>query len=315
MAALKLKQLVNRSYYIPAPALMGIFTRGDRVVLIDSGNDKEAGRQILKLCEERGWLLDLIVNTHSNADHIGGNAFLQKKTGCRIAATRLEAAFIQDPVLEPAFLYGGYPPGDLRNKFLMAHPSKVTDIISPSGEVLDTGLAAIPLPGHYFEMVGIRTPDDVVFLADCLFPESIMTKYHIFFLYDLGAHLETLKRIQTLEAEWYVPSHGVPTNDIGGLVEMNRKKIEEILSVILSFCVEPASVEGIVTCVCTRYEIELDANQYALVTSTIRSYLSYLETMDEVEKVLEGGRLLWQGGERRRRAEPAAEIPLFKKKC
>jgi glyoxylase-like metal-dependent hydrolase (beta-lactamase superfamily II) len=300
MAALKLKRLVNRSYYIPAPALMGMFAMGDGVILIDSGNDKEAGRQILKLCAERGWHLNLIINTHSNADHIGGNAFLQKKTGCRIAATRLEAAFIQDPVLEPSFLYGGYPPGNLRNKFLMAHPSKVTDIISSSGNILETGLEAIPLPGHFFEMVGIRTPDNVVFLADCLFPESIMEKYHIFFLYDLGAHLETIQRVQSLEARWYVPSHGGPTQDISDLVAKNRKKIEEILSVVLSCCAEPASVEGIVTDVCTRYGMELDANQYVLVTSTIRSYLSYLESMGEVEKVLEGGRLLWQGGERRR---------------
>jgi len=296
MAALQLKQLSNRSYYLQAPALMGIYVTEDRAILIDSGNDREAGRQILKLYSERGWHLDLIVNTHSNADHIGGNSFLQKRTGCRIAATRLEAAFIQDPVLEPAFLYGGFPPSELRNKFLMAQPSQVTDIIPSSGAVLDTGLEAIPLQGHFFDMIGIRTPDNVVFLADCLFPVSIIEKYHIFFLYDLQAHFETLRRVEELDADWYIPSHGKPMQDVGSLVGENRRKIEEILGVVLSCCREPSSVEQVVAEVCARYGIELVANQYVLVTSTIRSYLTYLKHENEVDVVLGGGKMLWHRG-------------------
>ena len=29
------------------------------------------------------------------------------------------------------------------------------------------GFELLPLPGHFFDMVGFRTPDDVVYLADC----------------------------------------------------------------------------------------------------------------------------------------------------
>ena len=140
MAQLTVRHLRGNSYCIPAPANIGLYVHDGAAVLIDSGNDKEAGRQIAKLLNDRGWELRLIVNTHSNADHIGGNAFLQGKTGCRIAATAVESAFIENPFLEPAFLFGGFPFGDLKTKFLMARPSRVTDVIPSSGKLLDTDL-------------------------------------------------------------------------------------------------------------------------------------------------------------------------------
>ncbi|MHB8766852.1 MAG: hypothetical protein ACYDA8_21285 [Deferrisomatales bacterium] len=39
----------------------------------------------------------------------------------------------------------------------------------------------MPLPGHYFGMIGVRTPDDVLFLADSLFSAAILAEYPVFF--------------------------------------------------------------------------------------------------------------------------------------
>jgi glyoxylase-like metal-dependent hydrolase (beta-lactamase superfamily II) len=294
MAQLSLKQIRGGTYYVPAPALIGLFERDGHAVLIDSGNDREAGRGVNRLLEERGLKLDLIINTHSNADHIGGNAFLQKKTGCRIAATRLEAAFIQDPVLEPAFLYGGSPLHELQSKFLMAKPSTVTDVIPSTGTILDTGLESVPLPGHFFDMIGVRTPDNVLFLADCLFSERIITKYHLFFLYDLEAQLETLRRVKEMQADWFVPSHAGPLRAIDSLIEKNLHKIEEILQFVEEMCEQPVTTEEVLAEICSRYAVALNAEQYVLVSSTMRSYLAFLKNTGRLEILFEGGRLLWR---------------------
>lgn len=130
----ELNQVGERSYYINCPAKIGIYKSNDtEVYLIDSGNDKDA-------------------------DHIGGNKYLQQQTGCKIFADGIEAAFTRHPILEPSFLYGGYPCKDLRHKFLLASESDVSEITDSD---FPKELEVIPLHGHFFDMIGIRTPDDV----------------------------------------------------------------------------------------------------------------------------------------------------------
>lgn len=45
----ELIQLTERTYYIKSPTNIGLF-RLDDVCLIDSGNDKDAGRRIRQVC-------------------------------------------------------------------------------------------------------------------------------------------------------------------------------------------------------------------------------------------------------------------------
>ena len=162
----ELIQVAENSYYIQSPAKIGLVKLNEKeVCLIDTGNDKDAGKKIKKVLDANGWTLKAIYNTHSNADHIGGNQYLQKQTGCKIYAPGIECDFTNHPILEPAYLYGGCPPKDLRHKFLLAQESKVEYL---NKDVLPEGLEIIELPGHFFDMVGFRTKDDVVYLADCL---------------------------------------------------------------------------------------------------------------------------------------------------
>ena len=49
----ELIQIGERSYYIQNPAKIGIYLANDQeVYLIDSGNDKDAGRKIRKILEQ-----------------------------------------------------------------------------------------------------------------------------------------------------------------------------------------------------------------------------------------------------------------------
>lgn len=74
----ELIQLTEHDYYIDCPAKIGLVKAADdEVFLIDSGNDKDAGKKIYRILESNKWKLKAIFNTHSHADHIGGNRFLQ----------------------------------------------------------------------------------------------------------------------------------------------------------------------------------------------------------------------------------------------
>lgn len=285
--------MADHTYYIPSPTNVGVYVDKNSAVLIDSGSDKDAGRQIYRLLNEQRWELKMIVNTHSNADHIGGNAFLQQKTGCAIAATKSEAALINNPLLEAAFLYGGFPYPDLNNKFLVARPSLVTDIISSCGKIKDTSLEAVPLPGHFFEMIGIKTPDDILFTADSLFPKNIIAKYHLFFLFDLEQHFQTLDRLMDLKAALYIPGHGDILHSPDLLIEINRAKIKEILDFLANACANNLTFDQLLEKACSHYSIDLNPAQYVLVSSTIRSYLAYLTSAGLVGYSFEGGKMIW----------------------
>jgi len=288
------EKLGERTWLLPTGVNVGLWEGREGAVLIDSGGDKESGRQIRQVLDQRGWSLRLIVNTHSNADHVGGNAYLQKQTGCQIAATRLEAAFITDPVLEPSFLWGAAPFRELQGKFLQAAPSSVGAVIPDSGPIPGTDLEAVPLPGHFLQMTGVLTPDGVLFAGDALFGEEVLAKHPVFFLYDVAAHLRTLQRLQTLAAQWVVPGHGRPVREAGPLVAANRAALERIADVVSSFCSRPAGFEEILAELCRVFAIELNPSQYVLVGGTLRAYLAWLADRGTVRPSFESGRMLWR---------------------
>ena len=90
----ELIQVSEHNYYIQCPAKIGLVKLNDtEVCLIDSGSDKDAGRKVRQILDANGWKLRAIYNTHSNADHIGGNKYLQGQTGCRIYAPGIECDF------------------------------------------------------------------------------------------------------------------------------------------------------------------------------------------------------------------------------
>ena len=89
----ELAQVSEKCYYINCPAKIGVYVVDEtHVYLVDSGNDKDAGRKIRQILDKNGWRLTAILNTHSNADHIGGNRYLQGQTGCKVYSGGIETA-------------------------------------------------------------------------------------------------------------------------------------------------------------------------------------------------------------------------------
>ncbi len=287
--ALDMIKLGDSTYYFPGSTNIGLFTKGSSdAYLIDSGNDKEAGRKLLSSLTAAGLSLKAVINTHSNADHCGGNQFLQERTGCQVISPDIEAAFLKNPVLEPSILYGGMPPPDLMNKFFMAKPSKPDE---RGLSALPEGISPIQLPGHYFGMCGYLTCDQVFFAADCLFSKAVLDKYHIAFILDIGAFLSTLEMLPSIGCRLYIPSHAEPTEDISALATANRDKVLEIARLVQDACKVPSTPEDVLKFVFDHYGLYLDMGQYALAGATIRSYITYLHGSGKLERSFEGNRL------------------------
>ena len=292
----ELIQVAENSYYIQSPAKIGLVLTGEgEVCLIDSGSDKSAAKKVRKTLDANGWKLKAIYNTHSHADHIGGNRYLQERTGCRIYAPGIERDFTEHPVLEPSYLYGGCPPSDLRHKFLMAQESTVEPLTQ---DVLPEGWECIPLPGHSFDMVGFRTPDDVLYLADCLSSRETLEKYQINFLVDAGAYVETLGQVKSMQAKFFVPAHAEAAESVAELAQANIDKVHEIASQIEQLCSadEPMTFEKILKGLFDHYGLAMTFEQYVLVGSTVRSYLTWMKEGKKLQAVFENNLLVWKIG-------------------
>ncbi len=282
----------GRTCYIDCPTKIGVFFTGEnRVCFIDSGNKKDTGKKLRQILEQKGWELQCILNTHSHADHIGGNHYLQEQTGCGIFAGGVENAFTRYPLLEPSFLYGGCPPEELRHKFLMAQESDALEFSHPDfpGEI-----QALPLPGHSLHMTGFCTPDDVVFLGDAVVSAETLEKYGISYLYDVEMTLRTLDAIEQMEAALFIPSHAEPTEAIGELVRLNREKIFEVGDRIVSLCKVPHTTEKLLGELFTAYHLTMTFEQHALIGSTLRSYLTWLKDLGRLAAEIQENTLVWQ---------------------
>lgn len=287
----ELIQISEHGYYVDCPSKIGIVTLDDGgVFLIDSGNDKNAAKKVRGILQTQGWQLRAILNTHSHADHIGGNAFWQEQTDCPIYAPGMEQAFVCHPVLEPLSLFGGNPPAALRGKFLMAQPSVAKPLTDAP---LPPYMQIVPLVGHTPDMVGFRV-DDAVFLADCLSSPQTLEKYRIGYLWDVPQYLNTLETVKTMRASIFVPSHAVATTDIAPLADLNIQAVRDIAADILRLCQMPTDFETLLTALFNDYGLTMSIEQYALVGSTVRSYLSWLKDSGAVIVYVENNRLLWK---------------------
>ncbi len=287
----ELIQVSENNYYIQSPAKIGLVKLNENeVCLIDSGSDKDAGRKLRQILDKNSWKLRAIYLTHSNADHIGGCKYLQGQTGCKIYAPGIECCFTNHPVLEPSFLYGGYPMKELRHKFLMAQESKA-EILTES--VLPDGFEIITLQGHFFDMVGYRTKDDVVYLADCLSSRETLEKYRIGFIYDVAAYLETLEKIKSMKAKLFIPAHAQAAGDVGALCQYNIDTVIEIAETMLRFCEDGIEFDALLKKLFDHYELAMNFEQYVLVGSTVRSYLAWMHDSGRLSAQFVENRLIW----------------------
>lgn len=143
-------------------------------------------------------------------------------------------------------------------------------------------------------MVGFRTPDDVVYLADCLSSRETLEKYQIGFIYDIAAYLKTLETVKTMHAKMFIPAHAAATEEIAVLAQNNIDKVSEIADKIVRICEQPLCFEAIMQRLFNDYGLEMNYEQYVLVGSTVRSYLAWLKDTGRLNGLFKNNMLMWQ---------------------
>ena len=284
-------ETLGNTYYYSAFSNVGVYKLNkSEVLLIDSCDHKRMVKSLDGILEKNGLRVKTIIDTHCHVDHIAGNKFFYDKYGCDILASKGEQGFISYPDREPRFYYSGINTDKTRNPFFITEPSDakvITDENTPDG------FEIIPLPGHSFEMIGVRTPDDVVFLADAILSRKTWDEYKLPFFYSVNESMQTLKDIQNIKAKLFVPAHDEPLHDICELAEYNIESMKHKKELIYSLC-NGKSFEEIFALTIDKLDLRIMTPKYPMYSVMVRNFLQSLVEDEAINTTLEDSVLIYR---------------------
>ena len=286
----ELHHLKGNTYYIDGPTNCGVYVLNDKkeVLLFDCGTEEDSPK-IYETLKNNGMTITYLVFSHCHSDHSQGCHFIYEKTHCKMIASKVERGFFRDPKLDIGFLYGGYPLDEYDGKLMHVD---MNDEIYALDQIPD-GVEWFHLPGHHWGMIGIKTKDDVYFVADTLGSIDLVERAHILLIYDVKGYLESLNFVESLDGKMVVPSHNPATTNIKPVVEFNRKTMYEIMNLLLDYLKEEHNCTECCQFIFDHYKLRISYNKYMLILSTIRSYLSYLSNSKRIKNYFKDNRLVF----------------------
>lgn len=272
-------------FFLARRTNIGVIKTNNGCILVDSGIDSDEGKKIIKELAQEGLQIKAIINTHSHADHCGGNRYIQEKTNCQILAPKIESCFIKHPFLESTeFFSGAFPLTELKTKFVLAEESEVNQELT-EGMITIFGkeFEIIPLRGHSINQMGVLV-DNILFCGDSFFSKEVLEKHKLPFFKNIKETKETLAFLLDSDYSYYVPSHSTPLANIKESLQFNINWIKECEELILTLIKNPIPLEELFVEFCKGETIVIASiQQYFLLKTSFLAYLSFFQELNQIE--------------------------------
>ncbi|XXM73850.1 MBL fold metallo-hydrolase [Lysinibacillus sphaericus] len=284
---MKLQQFNQYCYAFTGAVNIGYCQKEGQGLLIDAGLDESAIKKVLKTLKQHELPLDYCVVTHAHSDHFGGAAYLKKQTGIPLYSPRMESAIIENPLLEPIYLFNGANPiKELRNKFLEGPSVKVDfHIESEENKIGPFVVRALDLPGHSYAQTGMLV-EEILYAADSYFGKETLEKHVIPFIIDADETLATLEKLLHIECKGAIPGHGPYEENFKDTVRMNKRVHEERIQALYRLIEskrEGECLENLVTQFLTLHKLDVkNLGQWLLFRTSVTAYLACLERQGRI---------------------------------
>jgi glyoxylase-like metal-dependent hydrolase (beta-lactamase superfamily II) len=287
---------------------------GDGLVLVDTGMHEPASMVELERAFAQVGLgvnqVQLVACTHAHIDHWGEAATICDRTGCEmwmhpnhehgfVAAADPNAAVARRVEIGRQ---SGVPESALARYAARARelPSGIARVIEPDralvdGVTLETDLGTwtvLETPGHAPSHVCLFQAERRLLISG----DHILGRISLYFDYGwtpdpIGEFLESLDRVEELDARLALSGHGKPFIDVRGHIEASRRLVRERLDAVLAAVSAGAR---------TALEIAPSVHGQPVTETTAGwvlqetlCYLSHLELSGRVARVSEDGVEHW----------------------
>ena len=307
-------ELSNGVYVIPGNTNVGVITNEPpeagkvEVYLVDSGCTEIDGEYVLDVLkaffEHQGQSFSVkqILTTHGHADHCGAPNFIKEETNCLLSAPKQEQGGMENPIIQSATLWGGYPPHEMRTLFFMPQTTPVDTFITADTVLELSGgreITFLPLTGHSYDSHCVIVTDKkgkkTIFPGDNIFPRNEIMNHWIPLIMNPVEFMESLDKLcEITNVEWCIPSHGdFLKRNIQEAAELNKIAILSTRMCILDALKtkKKLTTEEIVKYVADKNDYKMSFSQYSLVHSTVKSYLAVMHDAREIKMEVSDNRL------------------------
>jgi glyoxylase-like metal-dependent hydrolase (beta-lactamase superfamily II) len=289
--------------------------RNDGYLLIDCGlKTAESLATLTAALDELriGWrdIREIIV-THMHPDHVGAASHIRELSGAPVLMHPAEARWVAPRAAGEPFFWRtadylsvhGFSVAEIED--LKSHAREVSDAVErlhPDRELNDgdvvpceTGaLETIVAPGHSPGLLSFHSPGERLYLSTDVILETISPNIGFHPCTEgnpLGDYLASLERLDRLDVETVVPSHGPPFRGfherIAAIQEHHQRRLERMRNAVAPSGLTAYDIAAIVW----RRELSPMDRRFAMAEAL--SHLVYLEQKSEIQSGMRNGVRVW----------------------
>ena len=233
---MELRHICGNTYAaVGTGAIMGVYRLNERdIVLLDTGVRQKDRADLDAMISENHFFVKGIFCSHAHYDHSGSTQYLRDKWNVPVAAQIIEAGI----GATPESYHGNYTYATYEQcRQFFAEEWFTTDVVigrdAKSVSFCGAEFGILQLPGHTAGQIGIVTPDNVAYLADCLIGPAAQAAAKLPTSMCIRDDLNSKASLHNLDCKAYILAHHDILTDIHAItnsnIEMFHQKIREIL--------------------------------------------------------------------------------------
>jgi len=306
---MKLTQVRGNTWVLDSWELIPLYKLDDhRCVLLDTGT-VEQREELEETLDEAGLTPVAILGSHTHIDHMGSHAYFQKTRGTQVVMSLGEAGQLFSP-LGMQLQYNNFPLALFPDYPELGTAPCVPDRVILPGEEAVTLFGAtfgiLRTPGHTVDHICVRTPDDVLYVADAMMTGRTLHYAKFPYALSMETYLDSMVELREAKAACYVVAHKGIYEDIRPFIDLELQFLRQRMEELADLMTGPTTPKDLTVAICQTYQVGTqNPRTLAYFEHASEVYLRYLVSQGLAELRVEKGRLVYRRVQRPARAVAA----------